>query len=247
MNTFKVSEFTHDVISKLDYYVYRLIDPRNGETFYVGKGKGNRMFQHIKCALKDKDNDAVDLKYKKIREIQSAGLDIIHVVHRHGLDKDTSLQVEAALIDAYPGTTNIAGGYGSNDYGPMNAFEIITRYAAQEAIFQHNVLMITINRSITEKSIYDATRFSWKVNLSKAEKAQYILAVEKGIIVGVFTAQEWKQACPEHFPGLASEPTDRYGFIGEEADEQIKNLYLRKRIPDQYRKKGAANPIKYSW
>ena len=33
--------FTPEVQERLGYYVYRLIDPRNGETFYVGKGKGN--------------------------------------------------------------------------------------------------------------------------------------------------------------------------------------------------------------
>ena len=27
----------------LGRYIYRLIDPRNGETFYVGQGKGNRV------------------------------------------------------------------------------------------------------------------------------------------------------------------------------------------------------------
>ena len=36
--------FPHDVVDKLKHYVYRLIDPRNGETFYVGKGKGDRVF-----------------------------------------------------------------------------------------------------------------------------------------------------------------------------------------------------------
>ena len=34
--------FPADVARKLKTYVYRLIDPRNGETFYVGKGHGNR-------------------------------------------------------------------------------------------------------------------------------------------------------------------------------------------------------------
>lgn len=37
--------FTPDVIEQLNYYVYRLIDPRNGKTFYVGKG--NRVFTHV--------------------------------------------------------------------------------------------------------------------------------------------------------------------------------------------------------
>ena len=38
--------FPEGVAEQLKWYVYRLIDPRNGETFYVGKGKGNRVFAH---------------------------------------------------------------------------------------------------------------------------------------------------------------------------------------------------------
>ena len=37
--------FTAEVTEQLKYYVYRLIDPRNGQTFYVGKGKGNRLYE----------------------------------------------------------------------------------------------------------------------------------------------------------------------------------------------------------
>ncbi len=33
-----------------EYYVYRLVDPNTGHTFYVGKGKGDRVFQHVKEA-----------------------------------------------------------------------------------------------------------------------------------------------------------------------------------------------------
>lgn len=40
----KINEFSQETINKIGYYVYRLIDPRNGQTFYVGKGKGNRVF-----------------------------------------------------------------------------------------------------------------------------------------------------------------------------------------------------------
>jgi|GEM_PF-7020802 len=32
--------FPPEVIEKLKTYVYRLVDPRDGETFYVGKGRG---------------------------------------------------------------------------------------------------------------------------------------------------------------------------------------------------------------
>lgn len=34
----KAEVFPPDVVPKLKTYVYQLIDPRNGETFYVGKG-----------------------------------------------------------------------------------------------------------------------------------------------------------------------------------------------------------------
>ena len=70
--------FSPFVSDQLKNYVYRLIDPRNGNTFYVGKGKGDRVFAHVADALKDyngenyidKDEDDVSLKVKTIREIK---------------------------------------------------------------------------------------------------------------------------------------------------------------------------------
>jgi len=159
------------------------------------------------------------------------------------------LEVEAALIDAYPGVSNIMGGRGSNDYGPMNSLEIIDKYMSEEAIFEHRVLMITINKSVSERSIYDATRFAWKVSRSKTEKVDYVLAVKQGIIVGAFVPTEWKSATIENFPelGIDNDKPERIGFDGYEADDSIKELYLRKRVPIKYRKKGAANPVKYNF
>ena len=247
MNQYEINEFPKEVINEIKYYVYRLIDPRNGETFYIGKGKGNRVFQHMKCALDVSEIDEINDKIQTIREIIAAGLNVIHVIHRHEMDEKTALEVEAALIDAYPGATNILGGSRSSDYGPMNALEIITKYAAEEAEFKHKILMIIINKSIAKNSIYDATRFAWKIDKKKAESAEYVLAVMQGLIVGVFKAYEWKEAVIQNFPEFHQNVPGRYGFIGEEAEDSIKQMYIRKRVPDKYRKKGAANPIKYSF
>lgn len=247
MNNNPIKKFPIEVCKEIKNYVYRLIDPRNGETFYVGRGKDNRVFEHIKCALNDQNQDELDLKYQKIREINKIGLSVIHVIHRHGLDKDMAEIVEASLIDAYPGTTNITGGYGSNEFGPMNSFEIINRYKAEEVEFKHKVLMITINSSILNKSIYDATRFAWRLDVNRAKRAEYILALEKGIVVGVFVAKKWLRANQENFPGFTTNNSKRFGFIGEEANDEIQQLYMRKKIPKKFREKGASNPIKYSF
>lgn len=243
--------FPSEVTQKLKTYVYRLIDPRNGETFYVGKGKGNRVFSHIR-AEKDLEGDEIDNKLKRIREIRLAGFEVAHVIHRHGMDEKTASEVEAALIDAYPGLTNIVGGTGSSDYGAMHAKEIIRRYSAKPAVFRHKALLISVNRSAVERSLYDATRYAWKISKAKAKQAEVVLATRRGLIVGAFIAHDWLEATAANFPGFPGctefgGVPGRLGFVGEEAPEDLKRLYVGKRVPDEYRKPGAANPIKYTW
>ncbi len=244
----EVNSFPPGVASKLETYVYRLIDPRNGETFYVGKGQGNRVFAHIR-EEQDMEGDDLDNKIKRIREIRRAGFEVAHVIHRHGMDERTASEVESALIDAYPGLTNIVGGTGGADYGATHAKEIISRYAAEVAEFQHRALLISVNRSEVERSLYDATRYAWKISRAKAEQAEVILATMQGLIVGAFIAHEWLDATAANFPGRADGDgaPGRLGFAGEEAPEPMRKLYVGKRVPDEYRKRGAANPIKYTW
>lgn len=240
-----VHSFPIEVSEKLKTYVYRLIDPRNGEAFYVGKGKGDRVFAHIRGEMLE-EGDEVDNKLRRIRDIKLSGFEVAHVIHRHGMDEKTAFEVEAALIDAYPGLTNIAGGSGSNDYGVMHALEIMTKYCAEPAVFQHKALLINVNLSAPDASLYDATRFAWKISRTKAEQAEVVLAVRRGLIVGAFVADKWLDATLENFPGRVDIP-GRLGFVGHPAPIEIAALYVRKRIPDEYRKPGAANPIKYTW
>jgi hypothetical protein len=127
----KVTDFPEEVARSVGNYVYRLIDPRNGETFYVGKGRGNRVFQHVQAADIEslEDEDAVSLKMSRIRAIRGAGLNVIHVIHRHEIPDEAVNEVEAALIDAFPGLSNIQGGHGSGSKGPMSATEIMDKFA----------------------------------------------------------------------------------------------------------------------
>ncbi|MFN0070577.1 MAG: LEM-3-like GIY-YIG domain-containing protein [Chloroflexota bacterium] len=237
--------FPPEVAVKLGTYVYRLIDPRNGETFYIGKGKGNRVFAHIQAA-QALEGDALENKIRRIREIHLAGFQVAHVIHRHGMDDKTAFEVESALMDAYPGLTNIAGGHGGSEFGAMHAREIMRRYSAESAVFQHKALLISVNRSSSERSLYDATRWAWRISKLRAEQAEVVLATMQGLIVGAFIADKWMDANAENFPGSLDEP-GRLGFVGRDAPEEMQRLYVGKRVPDELRRRGAANPIKYTW
>lgn len=243
MPDLKIDSFPPEVAEKLGYYVYRLIDPRNGETFYIGKGKGNRVFAH---ARGDIESDSLSEKMTKIRSIRIAGFDVAHVIHRHGLSEKSALEVEAALIDAYPGITNIMDGHGNSDFGAMHSSEIIKRYCAETAKFEHKALLISVNRSALESSLYEATRYAWRLSQKKASQAEVVLATVQGLIVGAFIAEEWLDAKPENFPGREA-VEGRYGFIGSEAPIALQQLYVGKRTPDEFRKRGASNPIRYTW
>jgi uncharacterized protein len=237
--------FPPEVARKLATYVYRLIDPRDGETFYVGKGQGNRVFAHIRDEP-SLEGDDIDNKMKRIREIRLARLDVWHVIHRHGLDETTAFEVESALIDAYPGLANQIAGARSTEYGATHAQEVIKRYGAEAAEFRHRALLVSVNRSAAENSLYEATRYAWKLRLEKAQQAEVVLATVQGEIVGAFIPRKWMEATDENFPGRETAPA-RFGFVGVEAPDEIKVRYVGKRVPDEYRKPGAANPIKYTW
>ena len=239
--------FTPEVIEQLQYYVYRLIDPRTGQTFYVGKGKGNRVYAHINDALKSfdgqsyesKDEDEISEKIKQIREIKAAGLEVIHVIQRYGLTEKEAFEVEAALIDCYPGLTNIQGGY-SSDRG-VNSAEVLQRVLSCEEFEDQPDLkycIIKINDHVLNErgSVYETVRKHWKVNLSRVKKIPYVLACHNGIVVEVYEIEKWYRS---------DEMPERCEFIGEVADDAIRQLFVNKRLPRKYCKKGMASPVLY--
>jgi hypothetical protein len=240
-----IARFSDQVAGKLKYYVYRLIDPRNGETFYVGKGTGNRVFAHVRGELGIAD-DALTEKLQRIRQIRVDGFEVAHVIHRHGMTEDQAFEVEAALIDAYPEVTNQVAGKASDDRGLMHARQVLEHYEAPEAKFKHRALLIKINRSAAvRESIYEAVRWSWRIDRKKAAEAEVILAVLQGLIVGAFVADRWLPATVENFPRLSADQPERCGFVGHDAPPELAELYLRRRVPRALVR--GQSPVRYTW
>ncbi len=81
-----------EVAKILQSYVYVYIDPRNGKPFYIGKGKGNRLFSHLQ--------DQFDIeKVAQIAEIRHSGKEPRIEILRYGLSDSEAHLVEAASID----------------------------------------------------------------------------------------------------------------------------------------------------
>src|SRR5581483_6278095 len=247
-------KFTPEVIEKLQYYVYRLIDPRNGETFYVGKGKGNRIFQHVEMQSVSSrrsefdGEDALSLKLQRIKDIHSANLEVGHVIHQHGIQtSQIALQVEAAVMDAYPGLTNRMAGHGASEFGVAHVDELIALYGAQPFKETESLILISIARSfeVEGRSVYDAVRGVWKIDPKRAAKTKLVLAHRGGLVVGAFRPRTWLPATKANFPSLAEDIPGRWGFVGVGVERSLLDRYVGKRVPDRFRQKGAANPVRF--
>ncbi len=237
--------FDEKTIAYLQYYVYMLIDPRTKEVFYIGKGKGNRVFDHLDYALDNEDAESA--KYDKIREIVASANQVEHIIVRHGLSENEAFLIEASLIDAaeFCGIrlTNLVAGHKHLE-GLMSAGEIIQRYNAEPLQeMGEDCVLININKSYKrfseDDAIYKATKEAWVISKWRQKRLKYALAEYRGIIVGVFQINEWYSV------ELPNRKRLRSGFNGEEAPQEVKELYLNKSVA-HIKKKGAANPIRYS-
>lgn len=104
------------------YYVYELIDPRTNLPFYVGKGKGNRMYSHLQEAKLPRDKQINTIKCAVINNILACGKQVIFYKVAENVSEELAFHTEIMLIDNYGkrcnGTgilTNISdGGEGGN-------------------------------------------------------------------------------------------------------------------------------------
>lgn len=205
-----IDKFSEEVISKLGFYVYALIDPREESygVFYIGKGQGNRVFDHARGKRsKQEDSEEEDSeKITIINDIQKSGQKVKYYILRDGLDEPTAFTVESTLIDlltynSFKGQTlghlsNIQSGHHQKVNGIKTVEEVEEFYGAKEVDLSQyikegsNFIAIKLNpdqvKVKDEADLYKRTHFCWKVSKERANNCHYALAVTNGIIREVY-------------------------------------------------------------
>ena len=144
--------FSQTVQDALGHYVYALVDPRNKEIFYVGKGQHESVFELEDNAVKAQKSgmtNGLKPQESRILEILAQGLDVDYYILRHGLfdaDRyeaaDVALTVESVVNDLLTcglvqghKLGNIASGHDQSCKGIMHVKEVI-------ALYDHPVLSL---------------------------------------------------------------------------------------------------------
>jgi uncharacterized protein len=229
------SAFSQAVIEQLGHYVYLLSDPDTGTIFYVGKGQGNRVFEHIYEAT---GSTQAYEKLDAIRAIHQRGKEVRCLIHRHGLSEKEAFEVESSLIDfmSLNMLTNRVQGYHADRRGQMSVDEVIARYDAPAVTITDPVILIIINklyhRGITDEALYESTRKSWRIAPYR-HNPRYALAVFRGIVRQAYRIDRW-------YP--SPDNPKRWEFDGHIAVDAQR--YIGKSVA-QYLKAGAQSPTKY--
>jgi len=98
------------------FYVYALIDPRDGSVFYIGKGTGRRMYQHEREAKRGQTKNKA--KHSRITEILAAGLRVACRVLAYFQSEADAFAAERSFIAQHADLTNANAGGGGGWTGP---------------------------------------------------------------------------------------------------------------------------------
>lgn len=249
-------QFSAVVEERIDWYVYALVDPRDGRIFYIGKGRGQRVFAHAIDAIEgDRETEKLDL----IREIVADGREVETLMLRHGISSEkTAYLVESVLIDfsttlinrgvdLRSGLTNLVAGHHADIFGVMSTNDVIALHEAKEAPkITVKGILFRIPRlwtpAMPESELYEATR-GWWVLGERRNEAIYGFAVSKGVIRGIYKIESWRERTHGDREYVEGE-RQRWGFSGHSAPEM--SHYLNTSVAHLF-KRGAASPTMYTY
>ena len=138
------------------YYVYALIDPRDLQTYYIGKGTASRRFQHFKNLPADLEKSGD--KAKRIKEIKDAGhTPEAIVLSWHDTDEEAYAEEQRRIEAIGLGNlTNQNRGGGGDRTKPSTKAKKVKLTAAQEKFCQ--LVASGENASASYRGAYDTSR-----------------------------------------------------------------------------------------
>jgi len=235
-----MNRFSSSTIEHLKNYVYQLRNPITGEVFYVGKGSGNRVFEHVRKINEINANDSP--KVKLIQKIHLSGKKVIEEIIAYDLTKREALLIESSVIKSHSldKLTNINHGYQGNVPVKVNEIEIAISEPIEK--FPYNVLFLKINRlwknSSSEEELYDAIRGYWRLSKKKFSKIDFVIGVTNGIsrvIVKpkenkLFEAgnDEYRKNAPRKGEFYNEKFKGKFYFLIEKAPDEIIKKFLNK-------------------
>lgn len=258
--------FSEKAVEQLNgFYVYALIDPRNNQVFYIGKGIGNRVFSHeIESGKSPKSEKA---KLKRIQEIDAAGFDVKRVIVNWSMTESEAFAAEAALINmlsflSADMLTNAVAGHHVHEAMTVEDFDLLygAEHLKQEDI-QHSIMVIKINKlyrkGMNPNELYDIVRGNWRASMASIQKrnVEYVFGVYNQLIVAVYKPDEWHYVHDRidvpQIDDLDEETLergkDRVYFTCDDYEHLDENqqFYLHKSIADLKLNHSAQNPITY--
>jgi hypothetical protein len=248
------SGFSAAVWAKLGCYVYLLVDPRTGRPFYVGQGRKDRCFRHVKAAREpvgQSGGDRHDPVLERIREVESGDRAVRIDILRHGLSRDEALLVEAATHEALglSGAPTLE----SQRRTALEVNALLTKRAKVKRA--HQLVLLRVGGTGTDAS-YEAVRHEWRIgrrwtDVDYPRSPRWAAIVAGDLVVGVYRIERWEPA-PGGRPGAGppsgaggSRPLDRFSFVGS-PDPELEKRYVGKSV-EPYLGTGPRNPVTYVW
>ena len=239
--------FAPAIASKLRSYVYLLVDPRTGRPFFVGRGRGDRCFDHVAAARSDRSPDREDAEggqfpvLDRIRDAESDGREVRIDILRHGLTNGEASLVQAAVADALgiDGSTKL--GSQRRSAGEMDVA------LAKRAKFKrfHQVVLLRVGGPGADAS-YDIARHSWRIGRRWIDPAaprspRWAILVVGELVAAVFRIDHWVPTGST----VTGRGDVRYSFVGAR-DEELERRYLGRSVA-AHRGAGPQSPVTYVW
>ncbi len=245
--------FSPGVSAKLRSYVYLLVDPRTGRPFYVGRGRNDRCFRHVRAAGRGADRGSVtseelSAKYPmldRIREIEADHRAVRIDILRHGLSGHEASLVEAAAHDAL-GLPARAG----LDSQRRSAVEVSSLLAKRAKIKRgHQLVLLRVGAAGADTS-YDRVRHDWRIgrrwtDLGSPRSPRWAAIVSGEVVAAVYRIERWEGTGEKRGPSGPSRSADRFSFAGS-PDPELEDRYGGRSVV-AYLGTGSRHPVTYVW